>query len=893
MQSNPRLISRTVVQGSRSRQRSFARQTISRLLQYFRLNLALFEDRYRRQYYRPFGHRTRWEILTRHAAFRRFQTAALIGAPAAFDATEKMILYRQTLRSLSTSPGFSILAVFTMALGIAATTALFSIVDAVLLQPLAFQDADRIIAIHTVWPAKDQVTFRVTGGDFMDLRSAVHSFSALALYAGGEIGIRLHDRSRFAQTFEVDPAFFRVLHVSPLLGRLPGNEDANHTAILTTSFARANWSDITSALGQSVTVDNKPYQVIGLLEDKFAFPEKAEVWITGPIVPQNQNHTAFNYYAIGRLRPDAGIQQAQSELSTIGSRLAVAGPKSKEGKTFRAVSLQEQLTAPVRTTLLFLFGAAGLLLLISCANVANLMLARAATRTREIAVRVSLGSSTAALLRLLLAEGCALGTAAAVLALLLDYALLRGLLPLIPSTVPRAADALHMHAPVLLFAIAVSCLTVIACSLIPAFHLRNVDLAEVLKQAAGRGFVGGVTRSRQYIVVAQIALCCVLCVGAGLLSRTWLALVHTPLGFRTEGTLVMYADAPAFEMQQYLQAIRTFETALDAIREIPGVRSAAAVMGLPTGQYGSNGSYLVEGINIEAGQDPLRMNWPHDLPQATFALASPHYFETVGIRLIAGRDFTLRDQYNAPLTAIISQSLARRSFGSSDPLGRRIYCGLDSPKPMTIVGVVSDVRQSSPASKPEPEIYMPFEQHPYYANEMQIAVRAGGDATRLVPEVRKRMHHLAPFMATRFTTFNEMVQDSISAPRFRATLALAFAILAVALAMTGVYSVMAYYVSERSAELGLRIALGAGRTSIIGLVSRRTLSLAFSGLFIGSAGAVAISRVAEGMLYGVHALDVPTYCIGAGAVLIVILTAASIPAWRASRVDPAVALRNN
>lgn len=400
-------------------------------------------------------------------------------------------------------------------------------------------------------------------------------------------------------------------------------------------------------------------------------------------------------------------------------------------------------------------------------------------------------------------------------------------------------------------------------------------------------------RSRNIIVVAQIALCCTLCVGAALLARTLVALIDTPLGFRTDGILVMYADAPAFELDQYLRAIRTFETGLDEIRAIPGVQSAAAVMGLPTGQYGSNGSYLVEGVHIQAGQDPFEMNWPSGLPEAVFAVASPKYFQTVGIRLLAGRDFNDRDQYDAPFTAVVSESLARQSFGSTDPIGHRIYCGLDSPKPMTIVGVVSDVRQDSPASQWEPEIYMPFQQHPYHANELQIAVRTNGDPVRLAPEVRRRMQRLAPFMATRFTTFRQMVEDSMSAPRFRAALALAFAILAMTLALTGVYAVMTYYVGERRAEMAVRIALGATPGSIVALVSGRALVLALAGLFIGISSAVALSQVAETLLYGVRPLDFAAYGIGAVVVLLVVTAAGAIPAWRASRVDPVVALRHD
>jgi predicted permease len=789
--------------------------------------------------------------------------------------------------------GFSLLVVFTLSLGIGITTALFSVVDAVLLRPLAYRNPGQIVAINTRWPAKNRTSRRITGGDFIDLRTALHSVSSMAFYNGGEMGVRVGAHSQFARTFQTSPSLFHVLDVTPVLGRLPEQSDAKQSAVVTVSFAAANWGNPAKALGQAVTVDNKAYQVVGLIDDRFSFPEKADLWITGPMDPENRNHSAFNYFAIARLRPGVDVAAAQAELSTVSTRLAHGQAADYEGKAFRVLSLQEDLTGQVRTTLLCVFGAAGLLLLISSANAANLMQARAAARHREIAVRLSLGSNVGGIARLLLAEGAVLGCAAAAGGLLLAYVTVHALSSILPANLPHAAADTQLNASALLFAAAVSAIMVLACSLLPLLNLRKVDIAEVLKQAPGGRVVGAGARSRDLIVIGQIALCCILCVGAALLSRTLLALIHAPLGYNSQGILVMYADSPAFEMAEYLQAIRTFESALDDIRQVAGVRAAAAVMGLPTGRYGSNGSYLVEGVHIQPGQDPFKANPSRELPEAVFALASPRYFETVGIPMLAGRDFSQRDQYNAPFTVIISQSLARQSFGSSDPIGRRIYCGLDSPKPMTIVGVVGDVRQDSPASNPEPEIYMPFQQHPSYANELQVVVRADGDATRLTPEIRRRMQRLAPTMATSFESFPDMVQDSMAAPRFRATLVVVFAGLAVLLAMTGVYSLMAYVVAQRTSEMGLRMALGAGRTHIMGLVFRYAFALASVGLVVGLTGAVLLSRFVGSLLYGVRALDVVTYCSGALAVLLVVVMASSVPAWRACRVDPAGTLREN
>lgn len=797
------------------------------------------------------------------------------------------------VRSLLRSPLFSTLAILTIALGIGATTALFSVIDAVILQPFAFPAASRIVAIETSTANKQRTTPRMTGGDFLDLRSAATSFSSLAVYAGGEIGIRLHDQARFASTFEVDPAFFDVLHVQPSAGRLARPSDAEHSAVLTATFARSNFGAPENALGQTISVDNKAYQVIGIVADAFAFPEKAEVWTIGPADPQNRNRTAFNYRAIASLREGVTLSEATAELATLSARFSQAHPESNAGKTFQAVPLQDQLVAPVRSTLFFLFASAALLLLISTANVANLMLARATTRMREMAIRLSLGSNTGGVVRILLLEGFLLGLAASIAGLLIAWLALHFFLPFVPASIPHAAAALKLHPHVLIFAAAVSICAMLVSSLAPAWQLRRVDLAETLKQTSTRTSSRRATRSRHVMVVAQIAVCCLLSIGAVLLARSLLALVQTPLGFRSEGVLVMYADAPAFELPQYLEAIRTFETALDEIRRVPGVTSAAAVMGLPMGAYGSNGNYLVEGVHVQPNQDIFKMNWPRDTPEATFALASPQYFSTAGIHLLAGRDFANTDRYDAPFAAIVSQSLARQSFGNANPIGRRIYCGLDSNKPMTIVGVVSDVRQNSPSGKPEPEIYMPFQQHPYYANELQIAIRTAADPTRLAPDVRRTIERLHPYMAIRFTTFREMVDDSIAAPRFRAALIIFFAVLAVLLAMAGIYASMSYWVSDRTAELGLRMALGAHGGGIIALVSRQALGLAALGTAIGAIAAVCFSNMAKSFVFGVQTLDAWSYVTGLAIVLTVVMCAALLPALRAARIDPAVALRDN
>lgn len=785
------------------------------------------------------------------------------------------------LRALAKAPGFSCIVIAILALGIGVSATFFSVVDAVLLQPLKFDTAGRIVAIQTVGPIKGRIDPRISGGDFIDLRSAARCFSAVAIYSGGELGVQIGGRSRFARTFKTDPSFFSVLDIPTIAGRLPSQNNATQTAVVTASFARASWGS--TETGKTLNVENKPYTVVGVVNDGYAFPEGSQVWITGPNDPENQSHAATKYRAIGRLRPGLSLRQAQAELERL----------REQDKTFRVLSLRDDVAGPARTTLLFLFVATALLLLIACANVANLMLTRTAQRSREIAIRMSLGSSFGQLIRLIAADSFILAGTATLVGIVIAYAAVHVLYPLLPASLPRSAEVLHMHPAVLIFAFLACCCTVLACSLAPAFYLRRVSVADVLKQSS-RGLVGGGLRTRHMVVAAQVALCCVLCIGAVLLSRTLLALTEVPLGFHPGGVTVMYADAPAFELPEYMRAIRTFEAAIDDIRRMPGVRSAAAIMGLPTGRYVSNGAYVVEGATVQFGQDPMKMgSGNRALPYANFAVATGSYFKTVGIPLLAGRDFDNRDQYGSPFTAIISRSLAQQAFGSVNPIGRRISCSLDSPKPMTIVGIVGDVRQNSPASSLQPEIYMPFRQHPYYANELQIVARTDSDPRKLIRPMRRVMQKAAPGVAISFTTLPQMVSDSIAAPRFRAVLTAAFAALAGVLAMTGIYAVMLFHVSRQRVEIGLRIALGATPASIMGLVIRQAFTMSSAGLLVGIGMSVGLSRFVSGLVYGVKVLDLATYCLGAAAVVLLTALAAAGPTLRASRVDPAIALRND
>jgi predicted permease len=797
--------------------------------------------------------------------------------------------FRFALRMLHKNPGFTVVAILTLALGIGATTAMFTILDGVVLKPLQYPDANRIVAIDTRWTDSGKEIPRTTGGDIQDLRD-VDAFEAFSFYSGGQVGVQLSRSAEFVGVFVVDPNFFRVFAVAPIAGRtFMGADDANHSAVVSAGFAKDNFGSVSAALGQTVGIESTAYQIVGVMPPMFQFPREAQVWAAIPSLPDNLHRTAFNYRSVAKLAPGLSLANVDSRLAALGNRLAAAFPGSNRNKIFTAQSLQDQLAAPVRSTLFLLMGAVALVLLIACANVANLMLARATARVREIAMRAVLGASRWRIVAQLLLEGAVLALAGAVLGIGIAVWATRALLVIGERFVPAPLiSGIHFDWRVLTFTIVVAVFTSILFGVAPAWQACRIDLQRAIKQSASYGLLGGShSRLRSALVIAQVALSLTLAVGAGLLIRTLVALQRSDLGFRTEGVLVVYADAPARTLPQALDAGRTLDDLFTRLRRLPEVISSAGAMGLPAGEYSSDGSFAIEGKQSFTPNGDVS-----HLPHAGFRLASPGYFAAMGISLLRGRDFDDADLYDRPFVAIISESLAREDFPNEDPIGHRIMCGLDSPNWMTVVGVVGDVRQSSPAAQPGPELYMPLRQHPFYANEAEVVVRTAGDPNRLIPSVQQTVHDVDPQIAMRFTTMSELVSDSIGTQRFRTVLASIFAGLALLLALSGMYAVMNYITAQRTSEFGLRSALGAQQGNLLLLVLRGAARFATAGVAIGVSLSIASSRLLTSMLFGVKSLDVATYALVIAIVIPVVLLASAIPAWRASRVDPVTALRS-
>jgi putative ABC transport system permease protein len=789
-------------------------------------------------------------------------------------------------RMLRKNPAFTIVAILTLALGIGATTAMFTVVDGVVLKSLRYPDAQRIVAIDTRWTDSGKEIPRTTGGDILDLRGATASFDAFSYYFGGAMGVQLSHGADFGGVFLVDPDFFRVFAVPPLVGRTFNADDAGRSAVISAGFAQRDFGSASAALGQTLAIEGTSYEVVGVMPPFFQFPGAAQIWAASSSVPGNLNRTGYNYRSVAKLREGVSPRSADAQLLAIANRLAATFPQSNRNKTFIAQPLQQQLSASVRATLVLLMCAVALVLLIACANVANLMLARAAGRVRELTVRAALGASRRRLVMQMLCESIVVALAAGLLGIGLAAWGMKALLQIgarfLPA--PLLADV-QFDWRVLAFAVAVSFLTSILFGIAPAWQAAKVDLQGALKQGGSRGLLGGgPSRLRNTLVVTQIALSLMLAIGGGLLFRTLLALRNSSMGYHTDGILVAYASAPARTLPEALAADQMFDDLFVRLRRIPNVTAAAGAMGLPAGQYSSDGNFAIEGKQSFSGD-------PRNLPHAGFRLASPQYFATMDIPILRGRDFNDADLYDRPFVAVVSESLARQNFPGEDPLGHRIQCGLDSSNWMTIVGVVGDVRQDSPAAQPQPELYMPLRQHPFQASDQEVVVRTSGDPEALIPAIQHTIHDANQDIAVKFTTMSALVSDSIGAQRFRTVLAVIFAVLAFLLALSGMYAVMSYATARRTAEFGLRSALGAQSGNIMGLVLREAAAVAAFGVVAGLLLSIGTGRLLASMLFEVQTLDALTYVLVTAIVFPVVVLAAALPAWRASRVDPVTAIR--
>lgn len=796
---------------------------------------------------------------------------------------------RYAVRSLFRQPGFAATALLTLSLGIGASTAIFSVVNAVVLRPLPYRDPDRIVAVTNLWTKTGLRGTNISAPDFYDWKQRSQSFDSLALYSGGETSVAAEGTADYAAVYRTTPGFFRALGVEPRLGRLLTAEEEQLggplAAVITDAFWRRQFGADRRGLGATLKFRERIYTIVGVLPPGFRFPARADVYHAEWVDPATTSRSGHNYRAVGRLRDGIALGQVRSELTGIAADLERQYPNSNAEKSILVVPLQELIVGDTRTTLYVLLGAVSFVLLIACANVANLLLARSSSRSREMVVRAAVGADRRRLVRQLLTESVVLGLLAACGGIFLANAGVGVLVALAPADLPRL-DEVGMDLTALAFTLVVSLAASAMFGLAPALQASRVRLMDELRQG-GKGSALGARsgRARSAFVVAEIALAMVLVVGAGLLGRSLVALAAVDMGFSPDRLLVLRTAVPVSGRDDARRATAFYRDLLPELRGVPGVTAAAAVTSLPT-VVRSNGGYWIEG---GPGPDQTGVR----APQALFTVVTPEYFRTLRIPMKRGRDFTDADRLNAPFTAIINESLARASYALKDPIGQRIRCGLDSFEWMTIVGVVADIRTAGPSRPTQAEIYMPFEQHPGPAAALNIVARTdGADSLALSETMRRIVRGRNADVPVRAETMEATLGAASATPRFRTFLLGMFAIVALLLAVAGVYGVMAYTVSQRVSEIGVRVALGAAPHDILRLVMGHGTKLAAAGVAIGIALSLATTRAMSGLLFGVTARD-PWMLAAVGVVVATAaLGACYVPARRAVRVDPMVALRS-
>jgi putative ABC transport system permease protein len=792
---------------------------------------------------------------------------------------------RYALRAIVRAPVVSLAVVLTFALGIGANTAIFSLVNGVLLTPLPYSSPDRIVAVEPFWKDRGVATRTSSAPDFYDWRAQNHVFEAMAYHAGGEFRVVVEGEPAFGFVQFATPDFFRVFGTKPAAGRFwTEQENRASIAVVSHDWAVAHFGDPHKAIGQQIRTA-RTLEIVGVAPAGFKYPASTDVWFPAGLVPETPTRGGHNYLVVGRLKPGVRLEDARTELRAIGDRLGQQYPESRH-KTVALTPLREKLTRDARTTLWLLLGTVAGVLLIACVNVANLQLVRAATRGREMAVRCAVGAGPGRIVRQVLTESFLLGGLGCLVGLLAGWLTLSAFVAIAPADIPRLNEV-RLDQRVLLFTLGLTAVCSLLFGLGPARRVARVDVSRGLRHQPGKGVLGpGARRSRSLLVMAEVALSFVLLVAAGLLLRSFVQLNRVDLGFSTDRVLATTTIVPTQGLEQQSRATIFYTDLIDRVRQMPGVRQTAGTRTMPFIGLSSDSGYTIDGNPTPA---------PSELPLATIHVITPGFFETIDVRITRGRDFSVNDQYGRPQVAIVNERLVRDAFGAGDGIGRTIRTGmtLESTKGMQIVGVVADTREMSPDAPPRPGIYLPYLQHPGPGSRLELLTHTSIAPETLAASIREAARALNPEVPVRFSTMDDAFSRALAYPRFRAMLVAGFALLAVVLALVGIYGVLSFLVAERTPEIGVRMALGALRRDIFSHVMSGSMRLVAGGLLAGLLGTLAIVRVLQTVLYGVSPRDPLTIATVAGLFVATAFLASSIPALRASRIDPLVALRQD
>jgi putative ABC transport system permease protein len=798
---------------------------------------------------------------------------------------------RYGFRMLARNPGFTVVAVLTLALGIGANTAIFSVVNAVLLRPLPYHDPESLVMVWETDSNRNVNEEWVSPPNFLDWSSQNRVFQHMAAFTVRSFNLSGVEEPQRLEGYRVSASLFPLLGVEPALGRAFQSDEDRFGGLRVVLLSHGLWQRRFGAdpqvIGRTLTLNDESVTIMGVMPPGFSFPgREADLWVPMAFTATDKSTRGGHYLrVVGRLQPGITLDQAQAEMNTIARRLEREYPASNTGAGVNLVSLHEAVVSDVQPTLLVLLGAVGFMLLIVCANIANMLLARAVMREKEIAIRTALGAGRRRIVRQLLTENLLLALLGGVVGLLLALWGLDLLLLLNPGTIPRLEET-SIDTQVLGFALGISLLTGIVFGSVPAMRVSSPDLNETLKEGGRRPAGASRHRLRSFLVLSEVALTLVLLIGAGLMINSFLRLQSIDPGFNPDNLLTMRVDLPGSKYAALHQRSMFYEQVLRNVESLPGVRSAGVISRLPLASQGGSVGLTIEGqLAPRAGEEQ----------GANYRVISPSYFRTMGTPLLKGRDFSEQDTREAPRVVMINQAMARRYWPDKDPIGKRLKLGrVSSNNPwLTVVGVVGDLRQFELSTKPRPEIYLPYAQlHMFWAAPRALVVRTASDPMGVVAVVRGEIWAVDEDQpVSNIMSMEQVISESVAKPRLYSVLMGLFGAVALVLAAIGIYGVISYTVSQRTHEIGIRMALGAQPRDIFRLVVGQGMGLVLIGVGIGLAASLALTRFLESMLFGVSATDPATF---AGVTLLlaaVALLACYIPARRATKVDPLIALR--